>query len=94
MNKYPFLENNIHAIEQFSVSYPDVPSAFDQDPIGAMAYLQLLGFKCAACGQTVTGPNIRFCNYDPKTLCISCQYKPELNFNHKPYGRLHPLSSV
>lgn len=72
--QFPYLENNLHALERFAETYANIKEAFEDDPCGAISYLRVLGFVCATCGKNqITWPIMRFCHYRPDAQCYECQ---------------------
>ena len=78
MEKYKkqIVEKNRSALKRLSEMMGNKPvrDIFEQNPTDAIFTLRnILGFKCAKCGGSITGGNVRFSNYDEITVCYSCQ---------------------
>lgn len=68
------VHKNASALADFHETYPDVEKAFKDDPAGAISYLRLLGYRCAACGaNAITVPIIEFHKFGPRARCWGCQ---------------------
>lgn len=72
----PYLENNVHALEKFEQMFPDtnIREKFLDNPSQTIYDLRTIcGLKCAKCGGYVTGPNLKFFNFEADTRCYNCQ---------------------
>ncbi len=73
------MENNVHALEKFGLTYPNLRIAIEDKPEAYSYLVNILHFACVRCGGRVTSNNIKFCGYSANTHCINCQYVPKFN---------------
>lgn len=67
--------NNTQALEKLKSFHPkkNLPTAYEDDPRQFGADLRIAGVRCSECGGYVTGPNLKFFNFEPDVKCYNCQ---------------------
>ena len=70
-----YLARNIQAIVKIEKTVgQSLRSYFNNHNVSdAINYLRMLGFRCSACGQSITEPIVRYFDYDPDVYCYDCQ---------------------